>query len=294
VERLDSQRLGEHLEGARRRALLSRAQLARRLGVSEESVRRWENGGSRPSPERLAQLIAVLAIDGTTFSVLPRVATDLPPISRRLRDERAQRGITQAQASFLLGVAQPTYAGWEIGRASPRIQHLGEIACFLGVSLEDAYTLTRTRFTVPTDNWPEFGRILGRRREALCLTREGLAAVLGVSPATVAAWELGYRTPRTHQLSSLADALGLPVDELAPFLPQRDAQLAALGRLIRSRQQLLGLRLRDLAERTGVDEATLSRWVHGHHAPAADSLRRLAAALELPFATVDRVAQGMA
>src|SRR5258708_39709406 len=104
-------RLGQHLEASRRRALMSREQLARRIGVTEESIRRWERGGAQPSPERLARLIAVLAIDTGNLGSLSAVADERPQLARRLLEERTGRGITQAQAARLLRVAQPTYAG---------------------------------------------------------------------------------------------------------------------------------------------------------------------------------------
>src|SRR4051794_35740550 len=108
-------RLGEHLEAARLRASLTRAEVADRLGVSEESVRRWELGGSRPSADHLANVIALLAIDAVDLPDPRPADDDLPMLARRLRDERAQRNISQAEAAQKLGVAQPTYAGWEIG-----------------------------------------------------------------------------------------------------------------------------------------------------------------------------------
>ena len=39
---------------------------------------------------------------------------------------------------------------------------------------------------------------------------------------------------------------------------------------------------------SGLDEATLSRWVQGHHVPKSSSLRRLAAALDMSFQDVSR------
>src|SRR5204862_768687 len=127
-------RFGQHLESARLTTGLSRADLAARLGVSEESVRRWERGWSAPSSDRIAQLIAVLSIDGSALMTLPVHPDDLPLLARKLRDERAQRHITQAEAAELLGVAQPTYAGWEIGRAAPLERYLTVVADYVVLS----------------------------------------------------------------------------------------------------------------------------------------------------------------
>jgi transcriptional regulator with XRE-family HTH domain len=123
------------------------------------------------------------------------------------------------------------------------------------------------------------------------MTRDELARMMDVSPATVAAWELGYRTPLAQQILRLSVLLEVEVGVLQDVLPKRDS--SALGELIRSRQQQLGLPRRAIAERAGLDEATLSRWVQGRNTPKASSLRRLARALEVPFEELSRVA-GMA
>jgi transcriptional regulator with XRE-family HTH domain len=285
-----TRRFGEHIEVARTRALLSRAELATRLGVAEESIRRWERGGARPSPDSLARLIVVLALDGAKLTSLPVTATDVPQLARLLQQERAQRNVTQARAGEILGVAQATYAGWEIGRATPAAQFLPPIGAFLGLSAAEVTELVSIPFTVDGAGWPAFGQLLGARREALRLTRDELARMLGVAAGTIVAWELGHRSPRAPQLRALAAAVEVSVEALAAALPQREAQLSALGELIRSRQRRLGLRRSDIADRAGLDEATISRWVHGHHTPEQSSLRRLAAAIEVPFDLVCRVA----
>ena len=279
-------RFGQHLESARLRAGLSRADLAARLSVSEESVRRWERGWSAPSSDRIAQLIAVLSIDASALMTLPVHPDDLPPLARRLRDERAQRRITQAEAGELLGVAQPTYAGWEIGRAAPLERFLAVVADYLGMPVSDVAGMVEMPFVVEYATWPPLGQVMGARRQAMRLTRDELARSVGVVPGTIAAWELGYRTPRAPQVRSLSFALELSVVDLQAALPKRE--LSALGNLIRSRQQQLGLPQRAIAERAGLDEATLSRWVQGHNVPKASSLRRLADALEISFHEVSQ------
>ena len=273
------------------RALLSRQQLADHLGVAEESVRRWERGGSQPSTQHEARLIAVLAIAEGYFGTTPSRREELPELSRRLVQERFQRGITQVEAAKIVGVAQATYAGWEIGRSVPGSASRGEIAEYLGLTLLELDTVVTSPFVVDTHHWPPLGRLMGARRASSRLTRDELARRVGVATSTVVAWELGHRAPRAHQLPILAAALGVSVSELVEAIPI--GELSALGRLIRSRAAQLGLKLGDVASRARVDESTLSRWLHGHRTPALSSLSRLAVALELPFPEV-RAAAGLA
>jgi transcriptional regulator with XRE-family HTH domain len=282
--------LGEHLEAARLRASLTREEVAERLGVAEESVRRWERGGARPSADHLENLIALLAIDAVDLPNPKPAGEDLPLLARRLRHERAERGITQAQAAQKLGVAQPTYAGWEIGRATPATHFMPTVAHFLGLAERDLEDLIDTPFVVDTTHWPPLGQLLGSCREKLRMTRDELAVAMEVATGTVVAWELGYRTPRAQQLPRLATVLNVSVHRLEEALPKRE--LSALGELIRSRQQHLGLPRRDIAARAGLDEATLSRWANGHNTPKTSSLRRLADALEVSLQEIVRVTGG--
>jgi transcriptional regulator with XRE-family HTH domain len=288
VPRAWGPRLGQRLEAARKRAGMNRAQLAARLAVTEESIRRWERGGARPSPESLSRLRAVPARDGAAFRPLgdddppaARSADDRPEIARRLREERSARGISQAEAGKQLGVAQATYAGWEIGRAVPDSRFLRAIADFLDLTVAATSQLVSVPVRVDVTHLSAFGRLLGQRREELQLTRDDLAERVGVMPRTVRAWELGEKTPRDHDLVGLADALDVAVDALAAALPRRDPALTPLGRLIRTQQRRLGLSREDLAGRAGLDVTTISRWVHGRHEPEPAKLEQLAGALEV-------------
>ena len=278
-----NRRLGEQLAAARSRALLSRSKLAARLEVSEETIRRWERGGACPSAEHLARLIAVLSLDEGQFSTLRLGTDELPALASRLRHERAQRAITQAEAGQLLGVAQPTYAGWELARATPGRQYVPAIASFLGIDRKEVASMVGSPFLVDTSRWPPLGQLIGDRRQSLCLTRGQLATSLGVAKGTVVAWELGYRRPRLHQLRALAAAIEVGLEQLEATLPSSEPELPQLGHFVHAHQRRLGLRLGDLAERADVDNATLSRWIHGHHEPQASSLGRLADALEVPL-----------
>jgi transcriptional regulator with XRE-family HTH domain len=280
-----SPRLGAHLEASRLRAGRRRVDLALQLGVSEETIRLWEKGAVQPSAERLARLIALLALEAADWSEPNQPSADLPPLARRLRLERDGRGITQVQAAELLDVPQATYAGWETGRSTPSIHFFASLSEFLGIAEPDVATLCATPFVVDYADWPPFGQFLGTRRQELRLTRADLAEALDVAQSTVVAWELGYRAPGSKQIGRLAEALAVDRASLAAALPRRTAA-APLGELILARQRELGLRSVDVAALVGTTEATVSRWVHGRSRPGRKNLVRLAAALRIPEAEV--------
>ncbi|MEQ1788421.1 MAG: helix-turn-helix transcriptional regulator, partial [Acidimicrobiales bacterium] len=219
-----SRRLGAHLEASRKQANLRRTDLAAQLGVSEETIRLWEKGAVQPSTDRLARLIALLALEATDWPADAGPSLELPPLARRLRGEREGRRITQAAAVSELGVPQATYAGWETGRSTPGPEVYPRLARFLGVAVTDVVTLCASPFVVDFAGWPAFGQFVGARRQELRLTRSELAAALGVSPGTIVGWELGYRAPGTEQLSRLARALAVDTSSLVAALPRRPAK----------------------------------------------------------------------
>lgn len=281
-----SARLGAHLEAARVRAGLRRTDVASRLGVSEETIRLWERGSVQPTQDRLARLIAMLSIEASLWQAHDGGADadedELPALAQRLRAERAARGLAQRAVAQLLGVAQPTYAAWETGRATPGDAHHQAIAAFLGLEAAEVVALCEVPLEVDWTAWPPLGQAIGRRRQALQLTRAALAARLEVPTKTLVSWELGYRTPRPTALAALAEALDVPLEDLAGLVPARAA--SRLGDLILRRQRELGLRSADVARLVGTTESTLSRWINGHAVPVRRNLERLADVLALSYA----------
>ncbi|MEY2451028.1 MAG: hypothetical protein QOD92_602 [Acidimicrobiaceae bacterium] len=288
-----SSRLGAHLTAFRQRAGLRRIDLARQIGVSDETVRLWEKGTVRPSRELLVRLIALLSLEVADWSASDGdlQQPELPVVARRLREERRARGTSQATTARLLDVAQASYASWETGRCSPAEPNYDAIASFLGICVDDVTAMCEVPFTVDTSTWPPLGQIVGHQREVRQLRRADLAEQLGVATSTIAAWELGSRVPAADHLRRLGAVLDLELAVLAASLPQREDR-TPLGELIVSRRRELGIRSADVARRVGTSETVMSRWVNGHHRPAAASLRRLAHALDLPFATVAAAANG--
>ena len=280
-----SSRAGAHLEAARKQAGLRRIDLAYQMGVTEETIRLWEKGSVQPSVERLARLIALMSLEAGDWAVEASQTPDLPPLARRLRQEREGRGMTQAEAVRLLDVPQATYAGWETGRTTPGAHLFEVLAEFLVIADQDVDTLCSSPFVVDTTGWPPFGQFVGARRQELRLTRGALAELVGVSQGTLVAWELGYRMPGSTQLPRLATALSVDTASLTSALPRRGAA-SKLGELILARQRELGLRSTDVAHLTGTTEATVSRWVNGRSRPAVKNLRGLADVLKVPYASI--------
>jgi transcriptional regulator with XRE-family HTH domain len=114
------------------------------------------------------------------------------------------------------------------------------------------------------------GTRLRRLRRGRALSREELAARAGISLEMIAKTEQGTRYPRYPVLTRIADALDVPVSELADRRPrlggQEDASVLALRDVILSPSAIPGFPAGDAAPlpvqqmRAAVADATASYW----------------------------------
>ena len=72
--------MASFIEGVRTRRSLSQADLARRIGVTQQSVSKWEAGTATPRGEQLAQLNEALDITPTEWEDLLGGLDDLEPL----------------------------------------------------------------------------------------------------------------------------------------------------------------------------------------------------------------------
>lgn len=83
--------LGEVLRRRREERGWGQAELANRLGVTQQTVSRWENGDSLPRPRRLLEIAELLGLDSAT---LHRLAGYLP------NSEHSDRWSAPAERAF--------------------------------------------------------------------------------------------------------------------------------------------------------------------------------------------------
>ncbi len=103
----------EALRAARLRADLSRAEVAQRIGVSEATVKGWENGARAPKATSHAALAKAL---GVGFEALEKPG---PADAEDLRRLRESLGLTQAEAAGRMGIDPSALKRVEAGAELP-------------------------------------------------------------------------------------------------------------------------------------------------------------------------------
>jgi transcriptional regulator with XRE-family HTH domain len=86
-------RSGTLIQQARRRAGLTQAELAGKVGTTQSAVARWERGASHPTVERLQSLVEACGLE-LQVGLAQRSGEELAVLRRNLAltvDERVQR-----------------------------------------------------------------------------------------------------------------------------------------------------------------------------------------------------------
>lgn len=157
-------------------------------------------------------------------------------LGERLKKARKNKGLTQAQLGKLLNVSDATINRYERGQRKPDPDMLRKLAEVLDVSVDYLVngsttsvpneTLAAHRQDDPLKDLPEEARRsieqavetlshrlkLARRRKKL--TQRQLAALINLSPSTIALYETGKREPDLDTLRKLADVLDCSTDYL--------------------------------------------------------------------------------
>lgn len=98
-------------------------------------------------------------------------------------------------------------------------------------------------------------------RESLGITRVALAALVGVSPATISNWEKGSQSPEEDKLRALGDAVKFPVNWFLTSSPEhgnRPYFYRSLASSTKTAREMARVRLNWVAEISGL----LGQWVN--------------------------------
>lgn len=199
------------LGAIRRRRGVTQRQLARRIGVDVSTVQRWEQQGRAP----LRQALAVVRALGTSIDELGRpvlVVAGPPVTTSPLRRLRRHRHLPVRVVASRVGVSPAALRAWERGTNQPSWTHARALARALGVPPQhvfDAAGMSPPAYLDPR-RWTfgDLRHILRELRQWRGMTQDELATALGVSTATVGAWEAGRQRPRRGSLRRLDEVLG--------------------------------------------------------------------------------------
>jgi transcriptional regulator with XRE-family HTH domain/cation transport regulator ChaB len=133
----------------------------------------------------------------------------------------------------------------------------------------------------------KIGSFIKRKREALEMSMEDLAAKTPVTASTIGAIEAGEHLPPTKLLTAVGKAIKVPVADLMAMLPEKTAKAMVtkatkLGDFIKRKREAKEMTIAQLAAETPVTAATIGDLERGAIAkPSKRDLSALATALDV-------------
>ena len=140
--------------------------IAGMLGVELGTIHRWERGTSKPQVTNVLKLRDVLGMNLHQLLKLgiwpPDASAGATGLGRVLAETRLRMGYSYRTMSRHVGVPEPTYRGWETGRAHPKTQEaLENLADALGVDVALVEATLPVAIKTDTYGLPEWYRRLG-------------------------------------------------------------------------------------------------------------------------------------
>lgn len=157
----------------------------------------------------------------------------------RLKQVRESLGITQSMVEKKLGISIQRLSNYENGHREPNFDTLVSLADYYGVSVDYLIGRDAEPYRLPEKlDFSRFGGRIEEFRERRGMTREEVAARLGVSAGVIAAIEKGEEIPRMDFCVRLLNALDLAPD--AAFMDLSTNGSLVRPNYIRDRAQSLG------------------------------------------------------
>lgn len=107
---------------------------------------------------------------------------------------------------------------------------------------------------------------------------EDAASLLGVTPHTVQQWEVGERSPRADSIKKMMSVYDVTADDLLSDEKELRRSAVRMADFVRS------MRIKTIAERTGIAPETLYGYREFRRVPKWDSIRRICKAFRLDVA----------
>lgn len=212
----------ERLQELRSENKYTQKELATILGISYQSLQKYEKGINKP---RVIHLIKLASIFNVSVSYLigesnkrhSSKTADPKVLSKRLKELRSESGYTQQELAELVGITGSGYSNYGSGKEQtlPRLDRLEMLADVFNVSISYLLGETDTRPSLGRNNPNTFPERLKLLRKTSGYTQGVLAQKLGLSSSqTYSNYERGVNKPTKETLNKLAEFFNVSVEYL--------------------------------------------------------------------------------
>jgi Predicted transcriptional regulators len=215
-------KFSERLKTLRLESGYTQKQLAKLIGISYQSLQKYEKGINKPRLSRLEEIaelfdVSVSYLLGETDIRSQSNLDKAIVLSRRLKDLRIEAGYTQEELAKKIGITGSAYSSYGTGTdiTLPRIHRLQKLAETFNVSVSYLLGETDERPCNPKTEPNTFPNRLKLLRTKARYTQEELAKRINLASAqTYNNYERGVRTPPTETIEKLAEFFNVSVEYL--------------------------------------------------------------------------------
>jgi len=123
--------IGEHLRKRRYDLSLTQVQVAKIIGVTEDSITNWENEKYVPQIQYYKKIIDFLGFNPFEF--------EIKTWGDQLKHYRYVNGLTQKTIGELIGIDPSTVASWENNLSVPKKRKKNKVEDILKVGVQQTY-----------------------------------------------------------------------------------------------------------------------------------------------------------
>ena len=132
-----------------------------------------------------------------------------------LKEKRRECNISQGELAEKIGVHPQTVSKWERGKMLPDVGQFGDIACALGIPLEDVLNVPLgEKYYTGKFSVEALSASITQLRGEKNLSRADVAETVHYSVDSVSRWERGVTCPDIDCIIALSRAFGVPVSAL--------------------------------------------------------------------------------
>lgn len=247
----------DYLRGGRARAGWTQRELASRLGVKRDRVRRWESGSAVP-----CQLWGHIR---TVLESAPAREAGVP--MAELQQKRGELGWSQRELAERLGVWPADVSRWERGAAvPPAIRNALVRELESGVPAPDPVEELQARILTAAAAEPGLSRrqVMRRVHRTWSDTRGAIEALQEAGAVHVRPTRYLDRAGRRRSRPGLYPGVGTGPSAVVLSAPE----------IVRRREELRWSQA-ELARRLGISQSILWHWEHGRAAPDAEQAAEL-------------------
>lgn len=256
------------------------------LGVSAGTITRWERGSAKPQVANVLKLRDILGMDLHQLLEVgiwpPDSFAGATGLGRVLSEARLRMGYSYRRMARHVGVPEPTYRGWETGRAHPKTQEArSDLADALGV---DVALIEATLLVAPrTDTYgrPEWAKKLVKIREDRNVSIDDMVSSSGAPRGLLRALEQGTKTNKFNFCRVAAAARAYGVDPMWLLVESSGHTPQTFQDKMRYWRVLTGMTVHEVGSRVGYFRNTVVFWEKGVIRPPLSAAALIAEAYNL-------------